>query len=92
LKINSQLSFVISKLTDWRYSSDEPWPAEQPPLAYLVVKQEKTWQEMSLNLAYKYIFFILQESLTHHRILRHETDQWLYFSSEEIHATDFCHH
>jgi hypothetical protein len=22
----------------WRYSSDEPWPAEQPPLAVLVRK------------------------------------------------------
>jgi hypothetical protein len=30
----------------WRYSSDEPWPAEQPPLAFVPDCTRQYWVDM----------------------------------------------
>jgi hypothetical protein len=31
--LHFKINFMFHSINPWRYSSDEPWPAEQPPLA-----------------------------------------------------------
>jgi hypothetical protein len=35
-----------NKINPWRYSSDEPWPAEQPPLAVFPNCTRRYWVDM----------------------------------------------
>jgi hypothetical protein len=37
---------VKSQIFPWRYSSDEPWPAEQPPLAVFPHCTRQYWVDM----------------------------------------------
>jgi hypothetical protein len=36
----------MKHINPWRYSSDEPWPAEQPPLAVFPDCTRRYWVDM----------------------------------------------
>jgi hypothetical protein len=44
---NNHCNHIKFKLNPWRYSSDEPWPAEQPPLAVFPDCTRRYWVDMS---------------------------------------------
>jgi hypothetical protein len=46
LSFLSRLFSLINNNNPWRYSSDEPWPAEQPPLAVFPDSTRRYWVDM----------------------------------------------